>query len=110
MNVDALYQAPCSAYAPDPDVQTISVEVMVIAGNAATAINKDAHIFYDSELIAVIHRAKFKSSGLVSTKVWAWRGRRAQPDERAAQKFQELARRYGTTPVSAYVVCADVSP
>ncbi|KAM5531859.1 hypothetical protein V8D89_014489 [Ganoderma adspersum] len=100
VDIDALYQAPRSVYAPDPDVQTISVEVMAIAGNAVTAINKDAYIFYDSELLAVIHRAKVKSSGLVATKVWAWRGRRAQPDELAAQKVQELARRYGTTPVA----------
>ena len=91
-------------------MQTISVEVMAIAGNAVTAINKDAHVFYDSELLAVIHRAKVKSSGLVATKVWAWRGRRAQPDELAIQKVQELARRYGTTPVSVSVVYADTGP
>ena len=73
----------------------------MIAGNATTSISPDAHVFYDSELLAIIHRAKIKSSGLVATKVWAWCGRRAQPDERAAQKVQELARRYGTTSVSA---------
>ena len=80
---------------------------MTIAGNAATAISAHAHVVYDSELLAVIHRAKVKSSGLVATKVWAWRGRRAEPDERAAHKVQELARRYGTTPVSVFVVYAD---
>ncbi|KAI1796359.1 hypothetical protein LXA43DRAFT_1157380 [Ganoderma leucocontextum] len=110
VDIDALYHAPRPAYAPDPDVQTISVEVMAIAGNAATAINKDAHVFYDSELIAVIHRAKVKSSGLVATKVWAWRGRQAQPDEREAQKVQELARRYGTTPASMAVEQAREPP
>ena len=81
---------------------------MAISGNSTTTISKDAHVFYDSELLAVVHRAKVKSSGLVATKVWAWRGRRAQPDEREAQKVQELARRYGTTLVSLCCDCADL--
>ena len=102
VNVDALYNAPRPKYTPDPDLVTISVDVMVIAGSAATAINKDAHVFYDSELLTVIHRAKVKSSGLVATMVWAWRGRRAETGEREVQKVQELARRYGTTPVSRF--------
>ncbi|TBU41681.1 hypothetical protein BD309DRAFT_964723 [Dichomitus squalens] len=99
VDVDALYRTSRPTHEPNSDVQTISVEVMAILGNSATAIGKDAHVFHDSELLAVIHRAKVKSSGLVTTKVWAWHGRRAQPDERELQKVQELARRYGTTPV-----------
>ncbi|KAI0743870.1 hypothetical protein C8Q80DRAFT_1107264 [Daedaleopsis nitida] len=99
IDVDALYRAPRATYIPNPDIATISVEVMSISGSAATAINADAHIFYDSELLAVIHRAKDKSSGLTATKVWAWHGRNAQFGERELQKVQELSRRYGTSPV-----------
>ncbi|KAI0695962.1 hypothetical protein C8T65DRAFT_664443 [Cerioporus squamosus] len=99
VDVEALYRAPRTTYKPDPDVMTISVDVMSIVGSTATAVSANTHVFYDSEVLAVIHRAKVKSSGLVTTKVWAWHGKRAQTGEKELQKVQELARRYGTTPV-----------
>ena len=102
VDVEALYRAPRPQYTPDSDVNTISVEVMAISNGSATAINNDQHVFYDTELLAIVHRAKAKSSGLVATKVWAWQGRRAQPGERELQKVQELARRYSASPVSDF--------
>ncbi|KAI0769641.1 hypothetical protein BD413DRAFT_477512 [Trametes elegans] len=99
VDVDALYHAPRPAYAPNPDLTTISVDVLSIAGSTASAVSKDASVFYDGEFLAVVHRAKARSSGLVQSKVWGWRGRHAQVGERETQKLQELARRYGTSPV-----------
>ncbi|OJT09270.1 hypothetical protein TRAPUB_14267 [Trametes pubescens] len=99
VDVDALYHASRPSYAPDPDVSTISVDVLAITGNTASALTRDSSIFYDAEVLAVIHRAKVRSSGLVQTKVWGWHGRRAQVGERETQKLQELARRYGANPV-----------
>ncbi|KAI0365644.1 hypothetical protein BV20DRAFT_953838 [Pilatotrama ljubarskyi] len=99
VDVDALYRAPRPAYAPDPDLTTVSVDVLSIVGNTASTLSKDASVFYDSEVLAVVHRAKARSSGLVQTKVWGWLGRRAHVGDRENQKIQELARRYGTNPV-----------
>ncbi|KAI0645465.1 hypothetical protein C8Q79DRAFT_1001065 [Trametes meyenii] len=99
VNVEALYSAPRPVHTTDPDLTTISVDVLSIAGNAANAISRDVNVFYDTEFLAVVHRAKARSSGLVQTKVWGWHGRNAQVGERETQKLQELARRYGTTPV-----------
>ena len=100
VDVDALYRAPRARYTADSDLNTISVDVIAIDGATTTPINKDPHVFYDAELLAIVHRAKAKSSGLVSTRVWAWQGRRAQPGERERQKVHELARRYNTTPIA----------
>ena len=101
MDVDAVYRAPRQIYTPSADVSTISVEVLSLLGTTASPLAKDAHVFYDSEMLVIIHRAKVKSSGLVASTVWAWRGQRAKPGEREMGKAQELARRYGTTLVSA---------
>lgn len=81
----------------DANVQTISVDVMAITGNTASAISRDTNVFYDTELLAIIHRSKSKSSGLVSTSVWNWQGRQCQLGEREQRKLQELAKRYGST-------------
>ncbi|KAH9858402.1 hypothetical protein C2E23DRAFT_864363 [Lenzites betulinus] len=99
VDIHSLYHAPRPTYTPDADVATVSVDVLSIFGNTASPISKDASIFYDAEILAIIHRAKVRSSGLVETKVWGWQGRRAQLGERESQKLQELARRYGTAPV-----------
>ena len=85
-----------SVYKPDLDAIPISVDVTSIIGSSATPVNKDSHVFYDTETLAVIHRLKAKSSGLVNTKVWAWRGSKAQAGEREEAKLQEIARRYNT--------------
>lgn len=96
VDVGPLLNFQPAIYEPDPDITTISVEVLSIVGNNATALSKDSSIFYDTETLAVVHRFKAKSSGLVNTKVWAWRGSKAQAGEREEKKLQELARRYNT--------------
>lgn len=69
-------------------------------GNTATVIPRDTNVFYDTEVLGIIHRSKAISSGLVSTAVWVWRGKRSQAGEREERKLQELAKRYGTVLVS----------
>ena len=86
-----------SVYKPDADATTISVDVLNVAGSNATPISNDSHVFYETETLAIIYRFKAKSSGLVNTKVWVWRGSKAQAGEREEKKIQELARRYNTS-------------
>lgn len=85
-----------SVFKPDPNATPISVDVMSIVGHNATPVNNDSHVFYDTEMLAVIYRSKAKSSGLVTTKVWAWHGSKAHATELEEAKLQELARRYNT--------------
>lgn len=101
IDVAALFHAANGPYTPDADIQTISVETMAIQGSTATVLTQDGHILYDTEVLAVIHRSKVKSSGLVNTKVWAWKGSKADLGEREEKKLQELARRYNTPLVRA---------
>lgn len=92
-------EAPTS---PIPhDARTISVEVISIVGSCGTTVTKDTGVFYESEVLAVIHRFKVASSGLVDTYVWGWLGRKSQFAEAEEKKLHELARRYGTMPVGA---------
>jgi hypothetical protein len=44
----------------------------------------------------VVHRFKTLKSGLVATKVWAWRGRSSSIGELGEAKLEGLARRYGS--------------
>ncbi|KAI0685205.1 hypothetical protein BC835DRAFT_1385556 [Cytidiella melzeri] len=94
VDVAALFHATSQPFTPTLGVQTVSVEVMSIQGTTASAIAKDFHIFYDSEVLAIIHRSK--SDGLVSTTVWAWRGSKSHVGEREERKLKELAQRYHT--------------
>ncbi|KAI0958231.1 hypothetical protein AcV7_004104 [Taiwanofungus camphoratus] len=105
VDFDALLKAEPAAFVPDADAQTVSVDVMSIIGNTATSIMGSTHVFYDTEILAVIHRAKARSTGLVSTKVWTWRGKHCTAGEREERKLQELARRYGTFLVTVYQYC-----
>ena len=100
MDVDALLNLTYPTYKPDPDVQTISVDVMAIVGTSATTV-PESGVFYDSEVLAIVHRSKTKSSGLVGMKVWSWCGKRAKIGEKEERKLQELARRYNTTLVNS---------
>ncbi|KZT00473.1 uncharacterized protein LAESUDRAFT_732262 [Laetiporus sulphureus 93-53] len=108
VDIAALLEAPRSASHWNADVQTISIDVMSIIGNTASTIMRDAHVFYETEVLAVIHRAKVKSTGLVSTTVWAWHGKRARVGEREERKLQELARRYGTSLVTVQQYCEPI--
>ncbi|KAG7098692.1 hypothetical protein E1B28_000605 [Marasmius oreades] len=86
------------------DVVSISVEVMSITGDSSTTLSQDADIFYDTEVLAIVHRSKSMSAGLVSTVVWGWFGKNSQKGERERYKLEELAKRYGTAmiPVHQY--------
>ncbi|KAF7790388.1 hypothetical protein EIP86_001343 [Pleurotus ostreatoroseus] len=108
VDVDSLIMEN-SSYTADPELQTISVEVVSIVGAAAAPINRDMNVFYDSETLAIVHRFKVKSSGLVSTKVWSWLGTKSQMSEKEERKLQDLARRYNTTLVSCFMLCIDCS-
>ncbi|KAF8507458.1 hypothetical protein BU17DRAFT_57402 [Hysterangium stoloniferum] len=79
--------------------QTVSVEVLTISGSTATPVTKEPNVFYDREVVAVVHRAKEKKGGLVSNNVWIWRGKDAVLGKKEAGKVQELAGRFGTTAI-----------
>jgi hypothetical protein len=77
-------------------VTTVSVDVLSIVGSASSAINSDTNVFYDTEILAIIQRAKVKSSGLVDTKVWGWIGKDAKVGPKEEKALADLAKRYGT--------------
>ncbi|KIO15935.1 hypothetical protein M407DRAFT_34438, partial [Tulasnella calospora MUT 4182] len=79
------------------DAVTISVEVLTVTGNATSPVTTDIHIFYDVEVRAIVHRFKSKASGLVTTRVFGWRGRQAEVGPMEAKKLGELATRFGTS-------------
>lgn len=81
-----------------PDIKTISVDVLSINGTSSNTVSHDTNIFYDSELLAIVHRYKSKSSGLVSTNLWIWNGKKSIIGEKEERKVQEVAKRYNTSP------------
>lgn len=100
INVAKLWNSSPPVFKPDPDLRTVSVEVMDVAGGSAFEIPKgpdNIYIFYEEETLAIVHRAKSRSSGLVATKVWCWHGRKSETGEMEDKKLQELAKRYGTS-------------
>ncbi len=80
---------------------TTSVDVLLVSGNSTSSIKQDPHIFYDVEVRAIVHRFKSQPSGLVTTRVFGWRGRQAEVGAAEAKKLGELALRYGTELVSS---------
>lgn len=80
----------------DPGVTTVSVDVLSIVGSASSAISSDTSVFYDTEILAIIRRAKVKSSGLVETGVWGWIGKDAKVGPKEEKALADLAKRYGT--------------
>ncbi|GLB37538.1 hypothetical protein LshimejAT787_0405890 [Lyophyllum shimeji] len=96
-NLDSLIKRPVRPAFLGPGTTTISVEVMAITGTTASTLTKDMTIFYDTEILAIIYRSKSQHSGLVSTAVWGWEGKRAKLGEREQRKLHELAKRYGTS-------------
>jgi hypothetical protein len=87
---------PHSEFQPRTDLTTISIDVLSVAGAAATGLKDDTNVFYDSEILAIVFRVKLKSSGLVETTLWSWQGRRSQIGEREQRKLKDMARHYGT--------------
>lgn len=96
ISVDTLLNTRPLKFSPESDTLTISVDVMTIQKTTATTLTKDPNVFYDTEVLAIIYRSKSKSTGLVSTKMWSWQGKRSQLGEKELSKLQELAKRYGT--------------
>lgn len=82
------------------DSKTISVDVFSVEGNSCDAVTHDTDVFYDSELLAIAHRYASTSSGLASTQLWVWYGKKCMSGEREKCKVQEFAKRYDTEPVS----------
>ncbi|GAW05454.1 gelsolin repeat [Lentinula edodes] len=78
------------------DLATVSVEVMIISGNNAAVLSRETDIFYDAEVLAIVHRSKSKSSGLVSTTIWGWLGKNCEAGDLEQNKLEELSKRYGT--------------
>jgi hypothetical protein len=99
VDVQGMLNPPSGAYIPPADLNTVSVEVLAIVSTAATSfpITKDSDIFYDNDVLAIVRRAKSRASGLVSTTVWGWQGRRAQLGGKEERRLAELAKRYGTS-------------
>jgi hypothetical protein len=93
-----------------PDTKSISVDVLAINSSSSTAKTRDTDIFYDSELLAIIHRYKSKLSGLVSTRLWVWNGKKSIEGEKEERKIEELAKRYNTSPVSRTNSCSGDAP
>lgn len=93
------------ASAPGPlknSNETISIEVSVVSGQNLTLVKQDPHIFYDSEVLAIVHRGKSRTSGLVTTTVWGWKGLHVRSDNKEESKLQEIATRFNTTLVGSF--------
>ncbi|KAH9040635.1 hypothetical protein EDB85DRAFT_1924378 [Lactarius pseudohatsudake] len=88
--------APPIEYLPCLDSASISVDVMSVTGATAIGMKGDTGVFYDSEVLAIVHRFKTKTTGLVETSLWSWQGRRSQTGEREERKLRDMARHYGT--------------
>jgi hypothetical protein len=97
VDIDSLVEARSHSVSSNENTQTISVDVMTITGTTATAVSREPNVFYDTEVLAIIHRSKSKSSGLVATTVWGWRGKKCHFGEREERKLQDLSKRYGTS-------------
>lgn len=97
VNVDALLKIVPSTFSADPKIHTISVETLSINNGTTVPVLRDSHIFYDTEVLVIVRRAKARDSGLVSTKVWCWHGKQCRFGEREEKKTDELARRYGSS-------------
>lgn len=100
VNISKLLNSPPKPSEQPADILTISVEVLVITGTTATPLSRNLDIFYDSEILAIVHRTKSKSTGLASTTVWCWLGRRSLLGDREERKIHDLSKRYGTSAVS----------
>lgn len=86
----------------NPDLRTVSVEVMSVVHTSAIPVQRDTSIFYDAEVLVIVHRAKSRESGLVATKVWCWKGKKCRFGGKEEKKVGELARRYGTSAVRVF--------
>ncbi|KAG8745209.1 hypothetical protein FRC10_008521 [Ceratobasidium sp. 414] len=84
------------------NLKRISTDVFIVSNGQATLVSGSPCIVYESELVAIVQRAKNERSGLVQSKVWGWQGKKAEPGPREEAKLGELAKQYGTS----VVMCA----
>ncbi|KAH7924624.1 hypothetical protein BV22DRAFT_1034934 [Leucogyrophana mollusca] len=105
IDIDSLLQGPSQTFIPSADLRTVSVEVLTITATTASPVQRDSNVFYDSEVLAIVHRSKSRESGLVVTKVWCWRGNQCNFGEREDRKVNDLAKRYGTALVMVNQHC-----
>ncbi|KAF7321656.1 hypothetical protein MKEN_00686800 [Mycena kentingensis (nom. inval.)] len=76
--------------------QTIQVDVLSIAGNTAFPL-ANTHVLYETEILAIVHRSKSSSTGLMNSTVWSWQGKHSSLGDSEERKLAELAKRYGTS-------------
>ncbi|TFY83008.1 hypothetical protein EWM64_g1001 [Hericium alpestre] len=96
-NVGKLLEFRTPLFTPDLGTKTVSVDVMSIVASTAAVVTQGSNVFHESEVLAIIHRFKAKSSGLVATRVWGWHGKHSQLGEHEDRKLKDLARHYNTT-------------
>ena len=83
-----------SAYTP------VSRDVFSIRGRDAIPVSSHPHIFYDTELRAIVYRCKDpQSGGLTSTVIWVWQGKKAALGEQEGWKIRDLESRFSTKAV-----------
>ncbi|TFK26480.1 hypothetical protein FA15DRAFT_667361 [Coprinopsis marcescibilis] len=100
VDVSVMFEPMISGSITPEGSKTISVDLLSITESSSTTLTKDRSVFYSTEVLAVVHRSKTQSAGLVDTFVWCWIGDQAQCGEREKKVFHDLARRYGTTPIT----------
>ncbi|KAH8926932.1 hypothetical protein BT69DRAFT_1294437 [Atractiella rhizophila] len=74
---------------------TISTESFAISASTSVPVPHDPATFYESELIAIVHR--YKKDTLANTRVFSWQGLRWHDDGKAKKRLGELAARYRAT-------------
>lgn len=104
IDVRALLKSIPDPTSPDPGVTTVSVDVLSILGSTSSTISSDISVFYDTEILAIIQRAKVKSSGLVDTSIWGWIGKDAMMGPKEEKALSDLAKRYGTKLVGVIII------
>lgn len=94
LNFSEICKAKLPLYRPKADIKVVSVEVLYIDKNSATALALVTNIFHDTESLVVIERIKSKSTGLVSTNLWNWTGSCHEPNAKEERKLQDLETRF----------------
>ena len=101
-----LSSRPTSAATSTAPPLTLSLEILSILSSGQTsslpALTAGVPwIFYESELLAVVHRSKSRETGLVSSTVWGWQGRSwADERGRGLAKLKDIGGRLSTGVVS----------
>jgi hypothetical protein len=84
----------------DPSFKPISTDVLCIRGRTASPVTTRPHVFYDTELRAIIYRSKDVANGLATTTIWTWHGKVAKVGDDEIWKIRDLESRFGTKIIS----------